>query len=921
MKEEVTTTLRWMGDWPWYLGIGAALALAIAAAVLYRRDTRVSGRLPAIALPLLRALAVFLIVVMLSGPVLHHRKTIGELARLIIALDGSESMQLHDAAMDAGRKIAIAERLGILTNVGTALDLPGASQRLGDARSISAGISAMEEVARGNAVATARGEFAAKIAEAGKLIQKGSGDDELNRRFSTELGKPAGQLAARELTASDDRMAASAELVKLGDIAGRWSADISERFEKKIGNDPAASRLKEAIARVDALPRWQRVQALLLEGKDGKRLLEQLSKQHDVQVVLLTNGEVTPVWRPDAGPASVLPAKLPEPEGELTDLTSGLFFAVGDENKAGKGAVILFTDGQQNSGDSPIEAAKILKGRGMPVFTVGMGSVVPPRDIAVLKTVVPDSVFYKDRVRAEVVLKEELAAGQPFTLSVKDGDKVVFEKQLVTEGRAIRRVPVEFPVKEIAEARIKASAVGDGFELLGVPLELTVGVSGVEGDREASNNEAPMRIRTVTQKQKILILDGRPRWESRYLRNLFERDEKWEVNSIIAGSTSDAGIIRGGMPGQFPNDRKLLDTYDLIIFGEVPKSLLNADELTWLRDFVEKRGGAMIIIDGARGVLGDYVDTALGPLIPVEWPAGATAVRGGVKSLRLSERASSLAPFMLSDDLAGNADAWAKLPPPHWLSGGRPLAGAEVLIEGDTGGAKIPAAVIRLSGAGRVYYQAFDDSWRWRYEVGDLHHVKFWNQLASYVAEPPFAARDKFVSIDAGKLTYQLGDRADLRVRMRDIDGKPVTDAAVNAVLYRDGKKVATIALSPDAGGLYRGKTAALEPGSYEMAAESAALPEGQLKARTQFNVTARESAERTLLSVNEPLLRQISILSGGDYFREEQCDELIATLAPLSTGSVEERDTVLWQEWPWFALIVALLTIEWIVRKRTGML
>ena len=41
---------------------------------------------------------------------------------------------------------------------------------------------------------------------------------------------------------------------------------------------------------------------------------------------------------------------------------------------------------------------------------------------------------------------------------------------------------------------------------------------------------------------------------------------------------------------------------------------------------------------------------------------------------------------------------------------------------------------MRPFGAGRVYYHAFDDSWRWRYEVADLYHVKFWNQLASYIA-------------------------------------------------------------------------------------------------------------------------------------------------------------------------------------------
>ena len=98
-------------------------------------------------------------------------------------------------------------------------------------------------------------------------------------------------------------------------------------------------------------------------------------------------------------------------------------------------------------------------------------------------------------------------------------------------------------------------------------------------------------------------------------------------------------------------------------------------------------------------------------------------------------------------------------------------------------------------------------------------------------------------------------------------------------------------------------------------------VPDGQLKARTQFKVVQRESAERSLLSMNEDLLRQVSVAGAGEFFREEQCDELVKKLAPLSSGEVQETDTVLWQSWWWFGAIVALLTIEWILRKRSGML
>jgi hypothetical protein len=915
-RESVTTSLRWVGDWPWWAGVSAAVVLGLLAVALYRRDVAGSNRGLRFVLPLLRGLTVALIVLMLSGPVLHHRRVIGTLARLILCVDSSESMQLTDASMEAGRKINIARRLGLLDGIAAPLELPTAAGKLMDARSSVAGIAA-GETPDAVSIEQLRIGFAALVNEADAAFFKSGRELESLNRFRDDVVKPAGELAKRQLSAVDDRSRAAIELARLGELAMRWSRDVSEIFQRQLETDLELAPLKVALSKLDGMPRWQRLQAMLMEGKPESRILEALAKQHDVQVVLMEAGEVKSFWIPGSADSSRAPTSLPKPDNSLTNLTSGLKFAIGDESTAERGAVVLFTDGQHNSGEAPLDAARILAGRKMPVHTVGFGSQLAPRDIAIVATTSPEAVFFEDRVRGDIVLKEEVTPGMPFTVSVKDGDKVVWEKQLVTEGRALRKVPFEFAIKELAEARLKEQ--GQGFEVLGAAVELTASVSGLDGDRELANNALPMRFRAVTQKRRILIVEGRPRWETRYLKNLFERDEKWEVNAVIAGSSSEQGFIRGEKAGTFPNSQKVLDGYDLVIFGEVPKQHLKDEELVWLSDFVGKRGAAMLIIDGARGLLREYSGTPMETLFPVQWTGDG--IRSGIGSLKVTERSTGVGAFSLSSDIATNADVWQKLPSPHFLANVKALPGAEVFLEGEYGGAKIPAAVLRPFGAGRVYYHAFEDSWRWRYEVADLYHVKFWNQLASFVAEPPFAARDKFVALDAGQLTYAPGESANFRVRLRDGEGKPVTDAAVSAVLFRDGQRVATISLAPDDGGLFRGKSAALETGSYEMSVESAVVPEGQLKARTQFKVAAKESGERSMLSINEDLLRQISTASGGNYFREEQCDELVAALKGLSDGRIEERDTVLWQEWPWFAAIVSLLTLEWILRKRAGML
>jgi hypothetical protein len=64
-----------------------------------------------------------------------------------------------------------------------------------------------------------------------------------------------------------------------------------------------------------------------------------------------------------------------------------------------------------------------------------------------------------------------------------------------------------------------------------------------------------------------------------------------------------------------------------------------------------------------------------------------------------------------------------------------------------------------------------------------------------------------------------------------------------------------------------------------------------------------------------------MAALSGGEYFREEDAGRLVELLQPLSRGKVVETQTLLWQSGWWFGAVLALLAVEWVLRKRAGML
>src|SRR5581483_7449790 len=167
------------------------------------------------------------------------------------------------------------------------------------------------------------------------------------------------------------------------------------------------------------------------------------------------------------------------------------------------------------------------------------------------------------------------------------------------------------------------------------------------------------------------------------------------------------------------------------------------------------------------------------------------------------------------------------------------------------------------------------------------------------------------------------GESAEIRARIRDTQGRPMLKAQAEVQIFKDGRKLAAIALAPDAnmGGVFRGKTAPLADGSYEVRVHVEGLPDSEMRAQTFFTVAQPGGGEMAKLNCDEALLKQISEESGGQYFPEENAMDLVEKLKPLSQGRIVESDTALWHNYWWFSWVVLLLTLEWILRKRAGML
>jgi hypothetical protein len=755
----------------------------------------------------------------------------------------------------------------------------------------------------------------------------GAGGGDPKAAFAADLAEPARALEAKAAAGAPGLHDETSRLARVAEV---WERELRDAFLRHAadlaGQDQPA--IRAVLERFDRTPRWQRIAGALWEGRAPA--LAALAEDHDVSLHVLKDGRIEEAWRSRAGrqgSAGDAPATVRAgPQGTFTDL-SGAWFGLeaggrgepaADGAEGGiRSAVLLLSDGIHNLGETPLRAARVLGAKGVPVFPVLVGADRAPEDVAVVGVDAPASIFHSDRARGRVVVADHLPAGRPFTVRILRGDEVVWEQKLFGEGSGLRPIEYELPIDRLAKEETLRGV--QGVQRAGVRLDLRAVVAEVEGDAEPGNNERGFEIFAVTRKYRVLLLEGRARWEWRYVRNLFERDEKWETASVFCPSGE---LPRGDKNDEFPASRDALFAFDLVVLGELPRAAFRPQELEWIRDFVGDRGGGLILLDGQRESLRSHADGELGPLFPADWVAGRAEILPS--ALRLTPSGEGIAALDLSaDGLTRNA-VWAMLRPPHRVEPLRPRPGADVWVEAVTrGGEAVPAILGRPFGAGRVLHVAFDESWRWRYEVADKHHTRFWNQLAMAMMESPFAVRDDRVSVDAGAPVQRPGERARLRARLRDERGRALTGATVFAHVHRDGRRIAVLPMLPDesGGGAYRTETGALEPGEHEIRLVVKGIPEDDIRAFATFVVKPRDTGELADLAANEPLMRQIASVTRGQFVREENMDVAVSALKPMSRGRVVESETVLWQSWPWFGLVVLLLTVEWIVRKRKGML
>lgn len=715
-------------------------------------------------------------------------------------------------------------------------------------------------------------------------------------------------------------------------------ASESMKFADASAGDAQAAGLPVEGAASQDPTRLDRAAALLLGGKGSPGWLESVKDTHRVKLFLLGGDSAAQIYdsaSPEPPPSSIAvgDSQLDVSRTNLSDsisdhltaLASDSFAAVSDK-KDGKTrtaqAVVVLSDGQHNAGESPEENAKRLGDMSIPVFTIGLGQQIEPVDLAIIDIDAPPLVASNGRAAGTLSIKDLGNPGDRYRVRILSADQTVWERTLTTENQMNRRVAFDFPVADLVAKQSAGESAQLDRNKVTIPLQVVV--EAVSGEYDLSNNSIDYRLSASTRTRRMLIVDSRSRWETRYIRNVFDRDPTWSVETIILWPDRSKLVDLDERPPEFPKDQKTLASFDVILWGDVDSQQVSTAQLTLVRDFV-LQGGGLVFIDGERDHLASMKDTPLGNMVPVRFVANqrlASKMQLAVTPLGAEHAAMSLLPGGDASK-TDNEAAWLGLQPPTSIRQVETLPGAEVWLEAKVDALEMaaPVLVTRLFGSGQVVYLATDQTWRWRYRVADLYHARFWNQLVEAIMQPPFDVRDQYIALSTGAAQYRAGERAAIRVQLRDAAGNPASDAVVDAMLKREGASdlVVSLRLVDPSRGIYQGESDPLETGEYTTTVRAAGYS-AAASVKSTFLVSPPTNRENLRLAQNRELLAAMANASHGVYADASDAQRVWDAIKPLSDGRIEVTKLALAQTFIWFFTVLLLLALEWWLRKKVGL-
>jgi hypothetical protein len=640
------------------------------------------------------------------------------------------------------------------------------------------------------------------------------------------------------------------------------------------------------------------------------------------------------------------------PDGAATDLAAALEDSLEDDRPQGQ-AMLLLSDGINNAG--PVErlrqcAAKA-KAMAAPVYVRSIGGAATVNDLEVGLDQPQELAFVGQRVPVVVSLRHRGSLPTNASLSLfLDGKPVEKTKRNVTLKK-------NDTVEEVFHVSHKAPGL----------YRYEVRADALPGEVTTVNNSAPLLLRVVDQPIRVLLLEGKPYWDTKFLVRTLSADQSIELTSVVqlaegrllwqksprqmpksesstgfqpmkqhgqdGRATSPANaksprpdpVAKGEAEaeqwaierdaGKFLSDAEALAKYQVVILGRNAEAFLTDDALAKLRKWLTESEGSLVCF---RGPPASQISQRLGDLMPLRW-APAAESRFHVE---LTDAGQALRWLPAAGD---GKSQLADLP--SLATAARPEASkalAVVLAKGVGGGSGQPSPmmVYQPVGSGRVVVVEGAGMWRWAFlppehQKQEEIYGSLWRSLVRWLVSNVGMLPSQKLALRADKLSFTTGENVTATLLVRDWSGDP--------------PQVQLLGGPHDRPQPFRCVPRGSYPGQFSVGLGR--LPEGRYSLRVAgidkndvsgvaaFDVRGN-LAERLDVSAQPNVMKMVAKQSGGAVL-ETVDPRLLAQQFGRHLGRTRpERtaQTTAWDRWWVLLAAFALWGTAWGLRRRSGL-
>jgi hypothetical protein len=707
-------------------------------------------------------------------------------------------------------------------------------------------------------------------------------------------------------------------LIILTDVSGSMNLQDAYTDPHQIAGITAALNIKE----------------LDLQQQTRRQLFERALAQ-GVQKKLEANGDRI-VHRLDFA-TRLLPSTTQPTSAEPSSETAGTAIGVAIRQSIAEyqgqpiAGVLLISDGQNNTGESPKKAAEFAGASGVPISCLAVGTTQGPRSASITNLEVSPTVFVRDSIPVHVQVESKGMNGNPVT--------VVLER--ARNGQPfdeIGRVPLV-----LGENGQMQTVNFDNLDLREphpVKLELRARLENAGPALKVDDHSKTAAVNVIEQRMNVLFIAGETFPEVEFIRNMLMGDRD-HLNAYTWNQTADVDYEQPCSKGldplrRLPETAEELKTYDCIILYDPDPNLFPPDYSQLLSDFVSKEGGGLIFVAGERNTKNLFDrpdDPSLAWLntLPVQ-------VEPGLYHTDVSVKLSSESPWKIEVTPEGKNDPifnfaerpeendaiLDSLPGMYWhFPVTRARAGATVLARHadprmhNEHGQHVLLAT-QLVGKGRTFFCAFDSTYRWRY-LDDQLFNSFWAHMVDRAGRSKHLGGRFAYSLATDRTEYTPGsqvtltarfdnpaDRAGIEVMhgMVQLGDNPPDELTLNPLPGDANTFQATF--TPDKVANYDVRVWSGDPDIHNV--DSAA------KVVVKVTVPDLESDSPTL---NRAALAEIATASGGKVFDLTNPGEIADAFHIRKVDKVLEDRQEVWDAPIIYILVLVSIVLEWVLRKK----